>query len=328
MLTGHSAGTLAVLLAALLLDLAFGDPPWLWRRVPHPVVLLGRLIEMIERHLLVPGLSRARKRRRGVLLVALVLLACLAVALPLASLARLWPPLLAVEAVLMATLLAWRNLAQHVAAVARELEQSLDRGRGAVAHIVGRDPGSLDTAGVGRAAIESLAENYSDGVVAPLFWGLLFGLPGMLAYKAVNTLDSMVGHRSERYREFGWASARLDDLLNLVPARLSGVLIALGAALVRDARPVAALRTMLRDAPRHRSPNAGWPESAMAGALGLRLAGPRRYGGVQVDDAWMGDGRADVTGGDIRRGLVLARAAHCLLIGSLGVVFGAVLAYG
>ena len=328
MLIGDATGILAVVLAALALDLAFGEPPWLWRRIPHPVVLLGRLIAALEHHLLVPGLAQARKRRHGILLVALVLLACALIAVPLAFLARSWPPLLALEALGMFTLLAWRSLEEHVRAVAHGLRQGLAQGRSSVARIVGRDPASLDQAAVGRAAVESLAENYSDAVVAPIFWALLFGLPGMLAYKAVNTLDSMVGHRSERYREFGWASARLDDLLNLAPARLSGLLIALSATLRPGGRPAAALAAMLRDARHHRSPNAGWPESAMAGALGLRLAGPRCYAGVLVEDAWMGEGRAAVTAEDIERSLHLARAAHGFLISALALGLSASLIYG
>ena len=224
---------------------------------------------------------------------------------------RLVPGGWLVEAVLMSTLLAQRSLAQHVGAVAEGLERSLAEGRRAVARIVGRDPERLERAAVARAAIESLAENLSDGVAAPLFWGLLLGLPGMLAYKAINTADSMIGHKSDRYRHLGWASARLDDLLNLVPARLTGAVLCLAGALLGWVNARAALRVMRRDAPHHRSPNAGWPEAAMAAALGLRLAGPRVYGGVSVTDAWMGDGRADAAPADIRRGLRLAWAAWC-----------------
>ena len=172
-----------------------------------------------------------------------------------------------------------------------------------MADIVGRDPASLDAHGVARAAIESTAENFADGVVAPLLWGVLFGLPGMAAYKAVNTLDSMIGHRSSRYLHFGRFAARLDDVANWLPARLSALLI-LGAALcLPGMTPGAGWRAMWRDASRHRSVNAGWPEAAMAGALGLRLAGPRRYAGELVDDAWMGNGPAAATSADIRRGL-------------------------
>ena len=214
----------------------------------------------------------------------------------------------------MSTLLAQRSLVDHVRAVAAGLRGGLADGRRAVALIVGRDPDRLDSAGVGRAAVESLAENLSDGVVAPLFWGVVAGLPGMLAYKAVNTLDSMVGHRSERYRDFGWASARFDDLVNLVPARLTGAALCLVGG-----SPLRSATTMLRDAPRHRSPNAGWPEAAMAAALRLRLAGPRVYAGRTVDDGWMGDGRAEVTPADIDRAIALAWRAWWLMFAAVAL---------
>ena len=181
-------------------------------------------------------------------------------------------------------------------------------GREAVRHIVGRDPASLDRHGVARAAIESLAENFGDGVVAPVFWYLVLGLPGLFAYKAANTLDSMIGHRTPHYRAFGWAAARFDDLLNLAPARLGGLLLAAAALFARDARPDRALWVMLRDARKHRSPNAGWPEGAMAGALGLALAGPRRYAEGMVSDPWVGDGTARAGVGDIARALRLFHA--------------------
>jgi adenosylcobinamide-phosphate synthase len=214
------------------------------------------------------------------------------------------------EALIASLFLAQRSLYRHVAAVAGGFRSGgLPEARITVSHIVGRDPASLDTAGVCRASIESLAENFSDGVVAPVFWYLLFGLPGLLAYKALNTADSMIGHLNDRHRAFGWAAARLDDLANLVPARLSALAIAVGAIAVPGSSMIAALRAARRDAGQHRSVNAGWPEAAMAGALGLRLAGPRHYGGVRVEDAWMGKGRAEATAGDIRRALRLYCAA-------------------
>jgi adenosylcobinamide-phosphate synthase len=214
---------------------------------------------------------------------------------------------------LASTLIAQRSLCEHVAAVATALEhEGLAAGRKAVAQIVGRDTAALDEAAVSRAAIESLAENYSDGVVAPLFWLLVGGLPGAAVYKAINTADSMIGHRSERYRAYGWAAARLDDLVNLPASRLAALFIIAAATLLPGLDAQSALRAVVRDARSHRSPNAGWPEAAMAGALGLRLAGPRIYGGVTVDDHWMGDGRADATAGDIRRALVVVRLA-CVL---------------
>ena len=201
--------------------------------------------------------------------------------------------------------------------MATGLERDLETGRAAVGHIVGRDTASLDEPGVARAAIESLAENFSDGTVAPAFWFLVLGLPGLAAYKAVNTLDSMIGHRSPRYEAFGKVAARLDDAVNWPPARLTGVALALAAPVVRRAGLRDACRAMVWDARRHRSPNAGWPESAMAGALGLRLAGPRWYQGRVVDDAWMGDGRAEVTAADIHAALSLYLIAGILLAAGL-----------
>jgi adenosylcobinamide-phosphate synthase len=196
--------------------------------------------------------------------------------------------------------------------VAQGLERSLASGRRAVARIVGRDPLRLDRHGVARAAIESTAENFADGVLAPLFWGLLLGLPGMLAYKAINTQDSMIGHRSERYRHFGRVAARLDDLANWLPARLAALLLLAAALPLRGATPAEGWRALWRDAPHHRSPNAGRPEAAMAGCLGLRLAGPRHYAGEPVQDAWMGAGRATATPADIARALQLLTAATLL----------------
>lgn len=308
----------AVLALALFLDWLVGDPKALYRRVPHPVVLLGRLVGRLEAEL-----NRGEARRlRGV--AAILLTAGLAASIG-ALLTRIFGALpfgWLIEVLAVAMLIAQRDLYRHVADVARALDRDgLYGGRLAVAHIVGRDPQSLDAAGVGRAAIESCAESFSDGVVAPVFWYLLLGLPGLLAYKAINTADSMIGHTSSRYRQFGWAAARLDDLVNLIPARIAGGLLALAAFPWADAGN--AWRTMWRDAGKHRSPNAGWQEAAMAGALGLALNGPRRYGGVVKDDPWMGDGRSAVTSEDIRRairlyatacGLIFAAALLCWLI--------------
>ena len=202
-------------------------------------------------------------------------------------------------------LLANRDLFDHARRVASGLDKSLSEGRHAVAHIVGRDPETLNEAGVARAAIESVAENFSDGVVAPMFYYVLFGLPGILAYKAVNTLDSMVGYRNERFGSFGWAAARLDDIVNLPASRLSGGLIVLAAYLLPGMSGRDALAAMRRDAYKHRSPNAGWPEAGMAGALGVALAGPRVYGGRHVEDHWMGSGRQEASPHDIRKALRL-----------------------
>jgi adenosylcobinamide-phosphate synthase len=224
----------------------------------------------------------------------------------------------------VATLIAGGNLDQHVRAVASALRtEGLAGGRHSIARIVGRDPEALDEAAICRAAIESLAENASDGVMAPALWYLIGGLPGMIGYKAINTADSMIGHLSERYRAFGWAAARLDDLINLPASRLTGLMFIAAAAVVPGASASSAWRAFRRDARRHRSPNAGWPEAAMAGALGLRLAGPRMYHGVVVDDHWMGDGRAEATALDIDRALTIYRisfAGALIVVAVIGVI--------
>lgn len=294
------------ILSAVVLDALIGDPPVLWRRVPHPVVWIGRLIAVTEGRLN-RGTPSAR-RLKG--LLALVFWLLIGVGGCLALLALL-PPWAQIGLTILggAVFLAQKSLADHALAVARGLEAGLPAGRQAVAAIVGRDPDSLDAAGVARAAVESVAENFSDGFVAPLFWFALFGLPGILAYKIINTADSMIGHRSPRYAAFGWASARLDDWVNLLPARLAGGMIALTAwCLGRSGRQ--AIWAMWRDAARHRSPNAGWPEAAMAGALGLALAGPRIYGSERVADAWMNaGGNPDATAADIRAAVRVMRGA-------------------
>ena len=219
-------------------------------------------------------------------------------------------------------LIAQRGLYDHVSAVAAGLETGLETGREAVSHVAGRDPASLDAHGVARAGIESLAENFSDSVVAPAFWFLLLGLPGLCAFKAVNTLDSMIGHRTARYAAFGFWSARADDIACFLPARLAALLLMGAAFCFRRTSPGGAWRAVLDDAHRHRSPNAGWPEAAMAGVLGLALAGPRRYGGKVVHDAWMGSGRSRATTNDIRMALRLFIAA-CALHACLLALFWA-----
>ncbi|WFS09360.1 adenosylcobinamide-phosphate synthase CbiB [Methylobacterium sp. 391_Methyba4] len=315
-LPGTFADTLAVLAVALGIEAAAGYPDALYRAAGHPVTWIGRLIAALER-----GLNRGSARRRRI--AGCAALACLlaAVGLPalaltvLAGLAGPLPALLLLG-LLCASLPAQRSLHQHVAAVEKALRTGgREAGRRAVAMIVGRDPERLDEPAVCRAAIESLSENFSDGIVAPAFWIGGLGLPGGALYKAINTADSMIGHRTPRYEAFGWAAARLDDGVNLPASRLAGLLIA-ASALLRGADARGALRAMARDARRHRSPNAGWPESAMAGALGLRLAGPRVYDGTLVPDAHMGDGRAEATADDIARALTLYRTA-CWLQGGL-----------
>jgi adenosylcobinamide-phosphate synthase len=312
-----------ILLLAALLDAAFGDPDWLYRAVPHPVVLMGRVVGWMDRRF---NDARARERdrkRNGVIAVALLTAGALALGWLLDGFLRQsWIGGL-IEAVLASTLIAQRSLYDHVAAVARALvKDGLAAGRAAVAKIVGRDTAGLDEPGVSRAALESLAENLSDGVTAPLFWGLLLGLPGLIAYKAINTADSMIGHRTPRHQSFGWAAARLDDLLNWVPARLCGGIVVAAASFVPGANSNRAWQAMWRDASKHRSPNAGWPEAAFAGALGFALAGPRRYHGVEeVNAAYMGaGGRADLNAADIRQGLKLFVAACAMQLCIVAVI--------
>ena len=304
-------------LAAMISDLCLGYPDRLWRTIGHPVSWMGRLIAVLDRTL--NRGSDARRRALGAVALVVVVAASAGAGLALASLARGWPGFL-LEAVVAGTLIAQRSLARHVGAVAQALEEGgTIAGRQAVARIVGRDVASLDEAGVARAAIESLAENFSDGIVAPVFWLALGGLPAAAAYKAINTADSMIGHRSERYRAFGWAAARVDDLVNLPASRLSAALVAAGAGVLPGASAAGAWRAVRRDARRHRSPNAGWPEAAMAGALGFALAGPRRYGGRLVDDAFMGSGRRELGAADIRRALRLFWVADAVLVGLLAL---------
>ena len=307
-----SASIVPILLGVLLLDAALGDMPALFRRVPHPVALLGRMIDRLDSRLNRLERPAADRRLRGAFTLLAVTATAAAAGWALGLLG--WLPTL----LLAFLLIAQRGLFDHVAAVAAGLDAGLEQGREAVSHIAGRDPASLDAHGVARAGIESLAENFSDGVVAPAFWFLLLGLPGLCAFKAINTLDSMIGHRTQRHEEFGFWSARADDVACFLPARLSALLIMGSAFCFRRASPLGAWRAVLNDAHRHRSPNAGWPEAAMAGALGLALAGPRRYSGRTVRDAWMGRGRSRATPQDIRRALrlfIAACALHaCLLV--------------
>ncbi|WP_241565165.1 adenosylcobinamide-phosphate synthase CbiB [Paenirhodobacter populi] len=287
-----------MMLVAMAIDLAIGWPAPLFRRVGHPVTWIGRLIASLDRRL-------PRRRLAGVLAAVLVIgLAGGVAAVLQAALPDGWPGIV-IGGLLAWPLVAMRSLHDHVAAVARPLAVGdLAGARRAVSMIVGRDPEALDAAGVARAALESLAENTSDGVVAPIFWGAVLGLPGIAAYKAINTLDSMIGHRTPRHEAFGWASARIDDLVNLIPARLSGLIFALVSR-----APLAAIRCMVRDAGHHRSPNAGWPEAAMAGALHLRLSGPRVYGDRIAQEPWVNEGAPDPDAADMRRALALyARA--------------------
>ena len=244
--------------------------------------------------------SGGRRKAAGFVAAFLIVFIPAALACAVEHSLLLLPYGFVIVAILASSLIAQRSLYEHVERVAMALErEGLDGGRRAVSQIVGRDPDALDEAGVARAAIESLAENFSDGVVAPVFWLAVGGLAGGTAYKAINTADSMVGHRTARHNDFGFAAAKLDDLVNLPASRLCALLIVLAASMTKNASASNAWTSVWRDASNHRSPNAGWPEAAMAGALGLSLAGPRVYGGVMVDDATMGDGR-DANAQDIR----------------------------
>jgi adenosylcobinamide-phosphate synthase len=306
--------SVALALIAMLIELCLGYPQWLVRMIGHPVTWIGGLIAALDRLLN----AEPARRAKGIVSLLIVIAIVGSVAFLLQhELLRLSFGLF-FTALIASSLIAQRSLYRHVADVALALEtEGLAAGRTAVSHIVGRDTESLDEAGVARAAIESLAENFSDAVVAPALWLAIAGLPGAALYKAINTADSMIGHRTPRYAAFGWAAARLDDLVNLPASRLSALLLIAAAALHRKASTAAAWRAVRRDAPRHRSPNAGYPEAAIAGALGLSLAGPRIYNGVPVDDALMGDGRREANAADIRHALSLYRCADAILIVAL-----------
>ena len=310
---------------ALIVDRWIGDPDWLWKRIAHPVVLFGWLIERADRSLNGAQETTNTRRRNGVIsIVALVGLSLLVGIFLSRFLGDFGCIGVAVEALVVAVFLAQKSLAEHVLAVATGLKDNgLAGGREAVSMIVGRDPASLDEAGVSRAAIESLAENFSDGVVAPAFWYAVLGLPGLLAYKMINTADSMIGHKNERYAAFGWASARLDDLVNWPAARLAAVLVALAAGVTSGWSAMKrSILCAFRDAGLHRSPNAGWPECAMAGALQLALAGNRTYGETLVREQRLNaSGRYEANLDDIERAVKVywtaCSAGLVLLLGLL-----------
>ena len=292
----------AVLSAVMALELVLFRVRRSFEPNPRPVVLFGGVVSWIELRL--NSGSASARRRKGAAAWAVLVLGCAGLGLLAMVLLPLWAYGL-VFAFTSAVLLAFSTLAQFVARVGDGLSNSVQQGREAVSHIVGRDTQALDEAGVSRAAIESLAENFSDGVTAPLFWGLIGGLPGLLAYKAVNTLDSMWGYRNERFEDFGKVSARLDDAANWIPARLTGALVCLVSG--------GGWRAMVKGAPQHRSPNAGWPEAAFAAALNVALAGPRKYDTGWSTDPPMGDGRSDLNSGDIARALGLYFRAGALM---------------
>jgi adenosylcobinamide-phosphate synthase len=303
---------------ALLVEALVGYPDWLMQSIGHPVTWTGRLIGFLDDTLNRDPMSRTGRRAAGI--GSLVIVITVAGGIAYVVERGLLSLSVALAALAASTLLAQRSLHSHVERVATALEQEgLTAGRKAVSHIVGRDVQALDEAAVARAAIESLAENFSDGVVAPALWLAIGGLAGAAVYKAINTADSMIGHRTSRHEAFGWAAARLDDVVNLPASRLSALLIIAAAATTSRSAAAHAWRAVVRDAPRHRSPNAGYPEAAMAGALDLALAGPRSYAGVEIEDAIMGHGRRVAVAADIRKSLTLFRRADAILLGLFAV---------
>jgi adenosylcobinamide-phosphate synthase len=312
---------LLVAFLSLVIDQSFGYPAALQRTIRHPVQWMGALLDWIEPRANRPEDAPGRQRVSGASLLVILLVVSVLPALLIADILHQFAYGWVVEGLLAAPFLAQKSLDEAVRAVAVAFDTSLFEARAAVSQIVGRDTDTLDESGVSRGAIESLAESTSDGVVAPLFWLVLLGLPGIVLYKAVNTADSMLGHRNTRFEHFGWASAKLDDVLNWIPARLTALLVAGAALAIPGADAVQAMSSALRDAPKHASPNAGWPEAAMAGALGISLGGPRAYRGEVIDLARMGSGRTKLARNDIVSALVLYRIAM-LLLGLLFAVLG------
>ncbi|KAA0700170.1 cobalamin biosynthesis protein [Neorhizobium sp. P12A] len=316
---------LLILVLALILDRILGDPDWLWSRMSHPVVVFGKLIEIFDRRFNLKHLPGMIRRRNGIMsIVALLFIALIAGWAVHGFLAFFGWLGIMLEALLVAVFMAQKSLADHVNEVSKALRsEGLEGGRAAVSRIVGRDPETLDEAGICRAAIESLAENFSDGVVAPALWYAVFGLPGLFIYKMLNTADSMIGHKSETYIDFGWAAARLDDLANWPAARLSILLIAVGAFAKNGLAALGnTIRVAVRDGGLHRSPNSGRPEAAMAGALDIQLAGPRVYGGEMVREPMInGAGRDIATVSDIEAGVSIFYSACSVLVALAFVAF-------
>ena len=311
----------AIVLSALFLDMAFGDPRRLYDMVPHPVVIVGKMISFLDTYLnRVYFFNWARFALGAVASLLTIFLFTIFAFLLVGELDGTAYGFL-VEVILGSTLIAFRGLYDAVRDVRDGLQNSLKEGRIAVNMIVGRDPNSLNESGVIRAAVESLAENFSDGTVAPVFWFAVFGLPGLMAYKVINTLDSMIGHHNDRFEYFGKFAARLDDVANFIPARLTGLLICTATFFMPDANTKAAFKCLFSDAQGHKSVNAGWQEAAFAGALNFSLAGPRQYGGVMTDDVWMNAaGRKDLTPEDLNKALKLYGLSGILLAGILMVV--------
>ena len=295
-----------LLVLAMIADALVGDPKWIWSRLSHPVVMIGAVIAKGDKWL---NRARARKMKGLFFLIALIAFAA-TLGRSLSELSELS------EFLCLAILLAQKSLTDHVSKVAESLLISVEEGRDAVARIVGRDTDNMNESEVARSAIESAAENFSDGVIAPIFWFLVAGLPGILIYKCVNTADSMIGYRTEEYRDFGWASARFDDLLNWLPARLTALLLAVTGCVLHLGKSIR------KDAKLHRSPNAGWPETAMGYGLGLALAGPRSYEGQMQDFAWVNQGGSEPKILDIKRAVRMLWSAWLIvLVLALSIAF-------
>lgn len=301
--------TLSCILLALILDAFLGEPVWIWSKIPHPTVLMGRIIKWCE----LKYNNGINRKNKGILFIAfmVIFLAIFGYLIERLPFSAIW------NILIVAILLSHKSLTEHVTAVSLGLQKNLSQGRTAVAMIVGRDTANLAETDIARSAIESAAENFSDGIIAPLFWFLIGGLPGILIYKFVNTSDSMIGYKNIQYNQFGWAAARLDDLLNWIPARLSGLLI----CIVHQNN--SALNIMWRDAKLHRSPNAGWPESAMAGVLDVSISGPRSYEGVIKNYPFVNvDGKKKLTAVDIDNAVdVLWRSWGGLVLGCGVILF-------
>ncbi|MDC1255113.1 adenosylcobinamide-phosphate synthase CbiB [Paracoccaceae bacterium] len=301
--------TLSCILLALILDAFLGEPVWIWSKIPHPTVLMGRIIKWCE----LKYNNGINRKNKGILFIAsmVIFLGIFGYLIEKLPFSAIW------KILIVAILLSHKSLTEHVTAVSLGLQKNLSQGRTAVAMIVGRDTANLAETDIARSAIESAAENFSDGIIAPLFWFLIGGLPGILIYKFVNTSDSMIGYKNIQYNQFGWAAARLDDLLNWIPARLSGLLI----CIVHQNN--SALNIMWRDAKLHRSPNAGWPESAMAGVLDVSISGPRSYEGVIKNYPFVNvDGKKKLTAVDIDNAVdVLWRSWGGLVLGCGVILF-------
>ena len=289
------SNNLLVLILAIIVDAVAGDPRWLYSRIPHPIVIIGHQIELLDRFFNRTHYPPVTRKLLGVISVLIIVSSAWLLGWLIAWSCNQVSFGVVLQALIVSIFLAQNSLYQHVASVAKACKaDDLIDARSQISHIVGRDPNSLDQRAISRAAIESLSENFSDGVVAPIFWYVVGGLPALIAYKALNTSDSMIGYLTDKYADFGWCAARFDDAANFIPARLSAIIITIAAFIIPSATGKSAFTTAIRDAKKHRSKNAGWPEAAMAGALGIKIAGPRNYDGILVEDAWMGDGIANV----------------------------------